>query len=162
MALNANLRVEGQKQGVIKGSVLQKGREDSILVIAFNHEVLSPRDLVSGQPTGQRQHKFLTITKEIDRATPLLLNAFVTNELLKKWELRFWRPMPSGIDKQFFTIQLLNASITDIKMEMLNNAYPENLNHKECEHISFSYQKISWTYEEGALTAADDWMGARA
>ena len=162
MALNANLRVEGQKQGVIKGSVLQKGREDSILVIAFNHEVLSPRDLVSGQPTGQRQHKFLTITKEIDRATPLLLNAFVTNELLKKWELRFWRPMPSVIDKQFFTIQLLNASITDIKMEMLNNAYPENLNHKECEHISFSYQKISWTYEEGALTAADDWMGARA
>jgi len=162
MALNANLRIEGQKQGVIKGSVIQKGREDSILVIAFNHEILSPRDLVSGEPTGQRQHKFLTITKEIDRATPQLMNALVTNELLKKWELRFWRPTISGVDKQFFTIQLFNASITNIRMEMLNNAYPENQNHKECEHISFSYKKISWTYEDGAITAADDWMGARA
>ncbi|TLU81867.1 MAG: Hcp family type VI secretion system effector [Chlorobium sp.] len=157
MALNAYLRLEGQKQGVIKGSVVQKGREDSIMVIAFNHEVLSPRDASTGLPTGQRQHKVLTITKEIDRSTPLLMNALVTNENLKKWELRFWRPTPSGIDKQFFTIQLINANISDIRMEMLDNTYPENMNHKEREHISFTYQRITWTYEDGALTSMDDW-----
>ena len=157
MALNAYLRVEGQKQGPIKGSVVQKGREDSIMVIAFNHEVLSPRDAATGLPTGKHQHKVLTITKEIDRSTPLLMNALVTNENLRKWELRFWRPSPSGIEKQFFTIQLLYANISDIRMEMLDNTYPENINHKEREHISFTYQRITWTYEDGALTCMDDW-----
>ena len=157
MALNAYLRVEGQKQGPIKGSVVQKGREDSIMVIAFNHEVLSPRDAATGLPTGKHQHKVLTITKEIDRSTPLLMNALVTNENLRKWELRFWRPSPSGIEKQFFTIQLLYANISDIRMEMLDNTYPENMNHKEREHISFTYQRITWTYEDGALTCMDDW-----
>jgi type VI secretion system secreted protein Hcp len=157
MAMNAYLKVEGQKQGVIKGSVTQRGREDSILVIAFNHEVLSPRDAATGLPTGQRQHKMLTITKEIDRATPPLMNALVTNENLKKWELRFWRPVAAGTEKQFFTIKLQNAAIANIRMEMLNNMYPENVAHKEREHISFTYQQITWTYEDGALTAMDDW-----
>ncbi len=157
MALNAYLRVEGQKSGVIKGSTTMRGREDSITVIAFNHEILSPRDPVSGLPTGLRQHKFLTITKEIDRATPLLMNVLVTNENLKKWELRFFTPSPSGIEKQYFTIQLLNANIVDIRMEMLNNMYPENARHKEREHISFSYERIIWTYEDGALSTMDDW-----
>ncbi len=159
MALNAYLRLEGQKSGVIKGSVTQKGREDSIMVIAFNHEVLSPRDTNTGLPTGQRQHKVLTLTKEIDKATPLLMNTLITNENLKKWTLRFWRPSSStGIEKQFFTIQLINANISDIRMEMLNNMYPENVAHKEREHVSFTYQKIIWTYEDGGITCMDDWM----
>jgi type VI secretion system secreted protein Hcp len=33
MALNAYLKLRGQKQGEIKGSVTQKGREGKILVI---------------------------------------------------------------------------------------------------------------------------------
>ncbi|HRI69004.1 MAG TPA: type VI secretion system tube protein Hcp, partial [Polyangium sp.] len=43
MALNAYLRLKGQKQGEIKGSVTQKGREGSIMVIAVSHEIISPR-----------------------------------------------------------------------------------------------------------------------
>jgi type VI secretion system secreted protein Hcp len=52
MALNAYLRLKGQKQGEIKGSVTQKGREGKILVIGAEHEVLSPRDASSGLATG--------------------------------------------------------------------------------------------------------------
>jgi hypothetical protein len=33
-------------------------------------EVVSPRDAASGLPTGKRQHKPLTITKEIDKSSP--------------------------------------------------------------------------------------------
>jgi hypothetical protein len=35
-------------------------------------EIVSPRDSASGLPTGKRQHKPLTITKELDRSSPLL------------------------------------------------------------------------------------------
>lgn len=51
MALNAYLKLKGQKQGDIKGSVTQKGRENKIMVIAVSHEVVSPRDMASGLPS---------------------------------------------------------------------------------------------------------------
>jgi type VI secretion system secreted protein Hcp len=63
MALNAYLKLTGKTQGEIKGSNTQKGREDQIMVIGYNHEVVSPRDAASGLPTGKRQHKPLTVTK---------------------------------------------------------------------------------------------------
>ncbi len=158
MALNAYLKLKGQIQGNIKGSVTQAGREDSIMVIGFSHEVISPRDAASGMATGKRQHQPLIITKEIDKSSPLLMNALVNNENITEFTLRFWQPSRSGKELQFFTIQLLNATISDIRQEMLNNKYPENMQHKEREHISFVYQKIIWTYEDGGISASDDWL----
>lgn len=157
MALNSYMRLTGETQGEIKGSVTQSGREDSIMVIGYNHEIVSPRDAASGLPTGKRQHKPLTITKEIDKSTPLLMNVLVNNENITSWELRFWQPSPSGQEVQHYTVQLTNASIASIRSEMLNNKYPENMQHKEREHISFCYQKIEWTWEDGGITAMDDW-----
>ena len=157
MALNAYLRLTGASQGEIKGGVTQRGREDSIMVIAFDHQVVSPRDAASGLPTGKRQHRPLTITKEIDEATPLLMNTLVDNENITDWELRFWQPSPSGREVQHYTIQLVNASIADIRAGMLNNKYPENMQHEEREHVSFCYQRIIWTWEDGGITASDDW-----
>jgi type VI secretion system secreted protein Hcp len=157
MALNAYLKLKGQKQGDIKGSVTQKGREDSILVIAVNHQVLSPRDAASGLPTGKRQHKPFTITKEVDKSSPLLYNALVNNENITAWKLQFWQPSAAGKEQQHYTIELTNASIAAIQLEMLNNKYPENMQHKEREHVSFCYQKIVWTWMDGGITAEDDW-----
>lgn len=157
MALNAYMRLTGKSQGEIKGSVTQKGREDSIMVIAVNHEVTSPRDAASGLPTGKRQHRPLVVTKEIDKSTPLLMNALVNNENISDFELRFWQPSPSGQEVQYYTIQLIDASIVNIRFEMLNNKYPENMQHKEREHVSFCYQKITWTFEDGGITAEDLW-----
>lgn len=157
MALNAYLKLTGKTQGEIKGSVTQSGREDSIMVIAYNHEVVSPRDAASGLPTGKRQHKPLTVTKEIDKSSPLLMNVLTNNEQLTKFELRFWQPSPTGQEVQHYTIELENASIAGIRSEMLNNKYSENMNHKEREHVSFCYQKITWTWMDGGITASDDW-----
>ena len=157
MALNAYMRVTGETQGEIRGSVTQAGREDSIMVLAVDHEVVSPRDEASGLPTGKRQHKPLTITKEIDKTTPLLMNALVNNENITDMEIRFWAPSNTGQEFQYYTIELLNASIAGIRFEMLNNKYPENMQHKECEYVTFCYEKIIWTYEDGGNTAEDDW-----
>ena len=100
MALNAYLRLKGQTQGDIKGSVTQKGREDTIMVIATSHEVLSPRDAASGLPTGKRQHKPFTITKEVDKSSPLLYGVLVNNENVTEWKLEYWQPSASGKEQQ--------------------------------------------------------------
>jgi type VI secretion system secreted protein Hcp len=162
MALNAYLRLQGQKQGEIKGSVTQKGREDSIMVIAYSHDIVSPRDPASGLPTGKRMHKPLVITKELDKSTPLLYQCLVQNENIKTWKLQFWTPQQKagtgvGSEVQHYTIELVNANIASIGQRMLNNKNPELTRYVEYEEIAFTYQKITWTWTNGGITAEDDW-----
>jgi type VI secretion system secreted protein Hcp len=162
MALNAYLKLKGQKQGEIKGSVTQKGRENKIAVIAVSHEIISPRDAASGLPTGKRMHKPFVITKELDKSSPLLHQALVTNENIAEWELQFWTPQlrataGTGTEVQHYTIKLTNANVASIHYRMLNNKNPELMKYAECEEIAFTYQKIEWTWNDGGITAADDW-----
>ena len=162
MALNAYLHMKGQKQGEIKGSVTQKGRENKIMVIATNHEIVSPRDAASGLPTGKRMHKPFVITKELDKSSPLLYQMLCTNENVSEWELQFWTPQMkaatgSGMETQHFTVKLTNANIASIHAVMPNNKHPDLMKYAEYEEIAFTYQKIEWTWKEGGITAGDDW-----
>ncbi|MGA7340575.1 MAG: type VI secretion system tube protein TssD, partial [Terracidiphilus sp.] len=137
--------------------VTQKGREGSILVHAFSNEILSPRDAASGLPTGKRQHKPITILKDVDKASPLLWNALVTNENLITWELKFWTTTAAGVETQIYTVSLTNASIASMKESMADNEDPAKANLPLQEQISFVYQKIEWTWTDGGITAVDDW-----
>jgi type VI secretion system secreted protein Hcp len=157
MALNAYLKLKGQTQGEIKGSVTQKGREGKIMVIAVSHEIMSPRDPASGLPTGKRMHKPFVITKELDKSSPLLYNVLVNNENVTEWELQFWQPSASGAEVQHYTVKLTNANIASIHFRMLNNKNPELMKYAEYEEIAFTYQKIIWTWTQGGITAEDDW-----
>ena len=86
-ALNAYLTLKGQKQGQIKGSVTKKGREGKIEIISLSHEIVSPRDAASGQANGKRQHKPFVITKELDKASPLLNTMLTNNQNIPEWTL---------------------------------------------------------------------------
>jgi len=163
MALNAYLKLKGQKQGDINGSVTQKGREKKIMVIAVSHDIVSPRDPASGLPTGKRMHKPFVITKELDMSTPLLFNALVNNENIPSWKLEFWTPQVGGAaggggtETQHYTVELLNANIASINFRMANNKHPDLMKYTEYEEIAFTYQKITWTWVKGGITAMDDW-----
>lgn len=141
-----HIAVTGQKQGAIAGSCTYKGRLGTSVVVSLGHEIVSPRDPQSGLPTGQRQHKPLTITKYIDKATPLLYNALVMNENLTRVLLTFYRPDRDGVPVVYYTVELRNANVVTISDRLLNT-----------EQVSFTYQKIIWTWTEGGITAQDDW-----
>jgi type VI secretion system secreted protein Hcp len=162
MALNAYLKLKGQTQGDIKGSVTQKGREGTIMVIAANHEVVSPRDPASGLPTGKRMHKPFVITKELDKSSPLLYNVLTNNENITEWELKFYRPSPTGAEQQHYTVKLTNANIAAIHFKMENNKNPELMRYAEYEEVAFTYQKVEWTWMDGGITAEDDWEAPRS
>lgn len=167
MALNAYLKLKGSKQGDIKGSVIQKGREGKIMVIAVNHEITSPRDSVGGQAIGKRQHKPFVITKELDKSTPLLFSAMVNNENIVEWELQFFAAkttsaVGAGVETNNYTVKLTNANIVNIKSIMLNNKDVELVKFAPYEEIAFTYQKIEWTWMDGPITAVDDWQAQNA
>ncbi len=148
MALNAYLYLQGESQGQIEGDVKQVGREGSILTIAFSHGLAAATD---GRKS-IRAHEPVTCTKPIDKATPLLGQAWANNETMTRFQLDFWRPSQSGQEVQYYTVELSNARITAIRQEMLNNKYPENMQHEVREHVSFTYQKVIWTWQDGGIT----------
>ena len=160
MALPGYLTLKGQKQGDIKGSVTQRGREGSILVLAFTLEIVSPRDSQSGLPTGKRQHKPIVITKEIDRSSPALWTALVNNENMTEFTLGLWAPgtgTHAGQEVQYYTIKLTNASIASIVEFLPDTEDPVQEKFSARENVSFVYQKIEWTWTDGGITATDNW-----
>jgi type VI secretion system secreted protein Hcp len=169
MALNAYLTLAGQNQGPIQGSVTQKGREGKIMVIAVEHELLSPHDAASGLATGKRMHKPFVVTKELDKSSPLLRTAWANNEIFSTWELQFWTAnrvgtaaSASGVEKQHYTVKLSGARLISIHFHMLNNKNPELARYTEFEELAFAYQKIDWTWVATGATSSDTWGSARA
>jgi type VI secretion system secreted protein Hcp len=131
-AVDGTVSVTGAKQGAFSTT--------PIAITGVSHEIVSPRDPASGLPTGKRQHKPFTFTKQLDKSTPLFLNALVSNENLTSVLIGLLR---NG--QQVATIKLTNASIVD---------YTAN---GENEQWSFTYQKIEWTWLDGGISASDDW-----
>ncbi len=161
MALNAYLMMKGQKQGDIKGSVTEKGHEGSILVFAVEHGIQSPHDPATGLPNGKRMHQPIVIRKEVDRSSPLLYNALVTNETIITWQLQFWRQVPpTGVMQEYYRVKLTNAIIVGIDFSF-NTQDPALMKFTDYEEVSFTYQKIEWTWLDGNITAMDDWISPR-
>jgi type VI secretion system secreted protein Hcp len=163
-AMMAYAYIKGARSGPIKGSVTQKGREDSIGVIAFTHDVKTPTDPTTGAATGKRQHGVFKITKELDKSTPLLYNSWAINENLSEVTFKFWSPnlkggMGGGTEVQNYTVKLTNAHIVNIKSELPNVRVPELMKLEQQEEVSFTYQRIDWTWNEGGITANDSAPG---
>ena len=78
MGTGAFLKCVGQQQGAFEGPVTTKGYEKSVEVDVSAHAIVSPRDAASGLPTGKRQHKPFTITKPVDKTTPLFYQHWST------------------------------------------------------------------------------------
>jgi len=161
MALNAYLTLQGVKSGDIKGSCTLKGRENQIVVVASHHAVSAPHDAATGQPTGKRQHQPFVITKEVDKATPLLYQALDNGEELSEFALHFWRPgvktaMGTGGEVQYYTVRLKQARITSISFQQPSTRDLDMQKVAEFEEIAFTYQHIEWVWNDGAVTATAD------
>jgi type VI secretion system secreted protein Hcp len=164
MALNAYLTLKGQKQGAMNGSVTQKGREKTIEIIGSSHSIVSPRDSASGLSTGKRMHKPYVLTHEVDIALPLLFNALVNNENITTWKLDYFssqigndRTTATALEQNYYSVELVNASIASIDFRQANNKHPDLMKFKEYVEVAYVYQKITWTWIKGGVTAGDDW-----
>ena len=166
MPTPAYLTIKGTKQGLITegtftsdsvGNIYQEGHEDEILVQAFDHQVIIPRDPQSGQPTGQRIHKPLMITKVFDKSSPLIFTALTTGEMLTECELKWYRTSAEGNQQHYFTIKLEDAIIVDVTSRMPNCQDPGQSHFTHLEDVYFTYRKIIWTHEVSGTSGSDDW-----
>ena len=151
-AESISMKVDG-----IEGEVTQRGKEGQIEVFAFSHEVASPYDVATGQATGKRSHSPLKTVARISKATPLLAQALGTNQILKKVEIFFWRTSQTGTEENYFKITIENCRVVSRRLWSPNKLDASTSSYIPLEELSFSYQKITWTYLDGNIQYQDLW-----
>ena len=139
------------------GNIYQEGHEDEFLVEAFNHAVTLPRDPQSGQPSGQRVHSPVVVTKIFDKSSPQLYQALATGEVLTECKIKWYRTSQTGHQEHYFTIDLVDAILVSIKASMPNCQDPGQAHFTHLEEVSLAYRKITWTHEIAGTSGSDDW-----
>ncbi len=150
----------GQSQGRIDGEATQRGRERQHRLLAYSHEIVSPRDPASGQATGKRQHQPFRIVKLINEGSPKLLTAMKNNEALTEVVVDIWTPSVTGVETKLLTYTLKNARIVSLRPWMPNKSDTSAQPYPPAEEIAFVYESIRLTFHNGGIESTDDWNGS--
>jgi type VI secretion system secreted protein Hcp len=141
-----NVAMQGHGNVAIKGG--DDGTQTTMDVLKFEQGIVSPRDAGSGQATGKRQYKPITIVKRVDASTPRLFQACATNEILPTVTFVLH---PPGASADQLKVTLTNAACAD-----LTDTTSEG-GTMELETIHFTFQKIEVEHVIAKTSFQDDW-----
>ena len=137
-----SLTIDGTKQGMFPG-----GKGGAIAGYQFGYAVNAPRDAATGQLTGRRLHAPVVVTKLVGTASPQILQALISNEVLRSVVV----DLPGAEGGIGYTIKLTNAAISEIKQ---HSALVDG-RFALLEDVSFTFQAIE-VQDPGTKTIAMD------
>lgn len=120
MANNIYMTIKGKSQGGISdgcssykslGNKYQASHTNEILVMAVSFDISRAQNLTHGP---------VSITKYVDKSTPLLLTAVTNNEIMD-CELDYYRTSDAGAQEKYMTILLRKASIINFSQTHANS-----------------------------------------
>jgi type VI secretion system secreted protein Hcp len=127
-------------------------------VTGIDHVLGSVLDSATGQPIANRAHAPITVIKEVDASTPVLHAAWSRNERFSTWRLDFHAADGTGKDVSYYVIELTGARVSRIHLQLPNTLAPANATVTVHESVSFAYDKATWSWLPGNITAHDDWV----
>jgi type VI secretion system secreted protein Hcp len=156
MAENAHLYLKINNADV-KGDSTQVA-DGSIEISSISWAVSTPIDWATGAASGRRDYAAISITKRIDKATPLIFKAITTNQIVEG-KIKFFRPHPTGdaTTENYYTLEFKAGRIESISQSVGGGDIP-------MESIGFAFRAFTMTYDtKGAtgITATDDWQKAK-
>lgn len=140
-----------------KGGSKTKGHEGETELIGCEYQVVSPRDVATGQAAGKRVHYPVEVAGKVDKASPLLFMASTENKILKKVDISCWSAANASSsakegDTEFYTLKLEDARVSRFK----------HFTYEDGTFFfiaAFTFQKITLTWIDGGITHTDDWSG---
>jgi len=144
-----------------ESTITSMERGGTIECSSFEDHVETPREARTGAMTGRRKYKPVTISKRIDKTTPLLFKALTLNEPVTSAEFWFFRPSATGggSEEKFQTILLEKAWISSIKRVSKDAIMGGENPPPMMEWVQFYFADITVTYEIGGATHTDTWTG---
>ena len=126
---------------------LQEGDSDA--------ELAAPRDAASGLPTGKRQHKPITITKPVDKASPKLAEAVVKGKVFKsgprpgKGMLAVMVPAGTCVAGARYPSAEFGAggrvyTLADVVVAACSPSPSSGGDSRPMESMSLNYSKVTW------------------
>ena len=139
-----NVTLQGRNGPILGGN---DGSHKKIDVLSISHTIVSPRDAASGLPTGKRMHKPFLIRKQWDAASPALLQACSTNEVIPEATFHFYAP---GSTVENVRMTLIGASCAEITESSEGDTM-------ELETIAFTFRRIEVEHVKAPTMYQDDW-----
>lgn len=145
----ANMKIFCKIDGC-PGSTLDAKHKDWCDVRGFTHELQYPFDMRENKGRGEPVHGGLTIIKEIDKATPKIVEALAKKKKINKVELEFWRDKPGeGGSECYFKIKLEDCRVVADTTFTPKSTEIDKETPPHQESVSFAYRKIDWTFDSG-------------
>lgn len=154
MANPVYLTLNGELQGLISsgcssmpsiGNKAQIAHQDQIMVTSLSHGLSRAQNV---------NHQELTITKPVDKSSPLLGKAISENECLT-CDFVFYRTNRFGINEPYYKLKLANARLSNIGLTV-----PHTINDSPGqaeESVSFTYESINWEHSVAGTSAYSLW-----
>lgn len=155
MANTIYLTLNGQMQGLISagcssldsiGNKAQLVHLNQILIYELSHSLTRNQNV---------NHHAVTITKPVDKSSPLLNKAISENEILT-CDFDFYRTDRSGTNELYYKIKLTEATIKDIHLSS-----PDILKYpggQPIEIININYNTVSWEHCRAGTSAFSIWQ----
>jgi len=157
MANHGYMTISGKAQGLISagcstqdsiGNKCQPGHADEIMVLSYTHNMANIGNI--NKPT----HSPILITKNVDKASPLLAQALSTREEIN-CTINFYRVSSFGMQEKFYSVSINGGVIADLTLEMphailQNDAEPQ-------EHLAIRYRDITWTHHTAGTSGYSTW-----
>jgi type VI secretion system Hcp family effector len=128
MSFHSYASFKGVRQGTFKGEATVAERRDKWTeLVDFKMGSETPFDANTGRPKGARTHQPVIITKEKGVASPLLLNAHWTSEVLDEVVVEVvGRPSSGAGETVVQRITLTNATITNYRQYLVALGKPHS------------------------------------
>lgn len=160
MSYQSYISIKGKKQGQFKAETSKKGRSDKFMEFhSYKMGSAVPVDANSGEVRGFRQHKPLVVTKERGAASPQILQAHWTNEVLDEIVIEIVGRSPDGAKEIVVErIKLTDASIVSVDRYAHASAKAATESDVDyVEDIAFKFRMIEVENPAASTMASDDW-----
>ena len=133
------LRIEGSRQGLLRGESQDKSHPGEIDVMSWSWGMDSPGDAF-GLPTGRTNVELLRVAKRVDSASTALMSALRANEPIRKAVLTVRKAGDEPL--AYFTLTIENARLVQQRIRGGEGEDSAILT----EELALSFQKIRVEY----------------
>ncbi|MEM9191864.1 MAG: type VI secretion system tube protein TssD [Myxococcota bacterium] len=152
MAMAVHLTLSANGSAIEGDGVTRTGEEGSIECTSYNWELDRPVEK-DGTPSGDHIHRPISITKYIDKTSPLLIQALLKSEECEG-HFAFYRPSPSGDGEyeQYYTVNFEQARIVGVSQSAAESV---GVSDPPIEIVEIAFRKVTFTFEPDGIQAAD-------
>jgi type VI secretion system secreted protein Hcp len=131
-----------------------KGKEKYTRILGVDWGLQSPVDTQSGQASGRRQHRPVTIKKLMDLSTPLIIQAISQNKQLEKSEIIICQV----IGKEQKKGDKFKVSMEGVRIIECVTVCGDSDNPSSCiDMVKMVFDKITYEDIPSKKMAYDDW-----